>query len=174
VVLCLTSACTRAPQRTASAKDGDPISALLAAGGNLEVDLETRRNLERVRTATSAFQDITAAQAAGYPTNIPQCLENPDQGAMGQHYMNRMLLDARLDVERPEILLYAPLSDGRQKLLGVEYIVPFSKWESEQPPRIFGQALKRSAELELWYLHVWAWEPNSRGLFADWNPAVKC
>jgi hypothetical protein len=28
--------------------------------------------------------------------------------------------------------------------------------------------------LGIWYLHVWIWEPNPSGLFADWNPSVTC
>ncbi|MGH7573390.1 MAG: hypothetical protein ACREMK_16340, partial [Gemmatimonadota bacterium] len=63
---------------------------------------------------------------------------------------------------------------GKPKLVGVEYIVPLSQWEREQAPRIFDRALKRSEALKIWYLHVWAWEENSNGLFADWNPAVVC
>jgi len=30
------------------------------------------------------------------------------------------------------------------------------------------------APLGIWYLHVWHWEPNPSGVFADWNPNVKC
>lgn len=93
---------------------------------------------------------------------------------MGHHYVNRTLFDDRLDVEHPEILLYAPTPDGKLKLVAVEYIIPLAQWKREQAPRIFGQPLKRSEELKLWYLHVWVWEPNSAGLFADWNPVVKC
>jgi hypothetical protein len=39
---------------------------------------------------------------------------------------------------------------------------------------IMGQNLKRADSLGVWYLHVWIWEPNPSGLFADWNPLVKC
>lgn len=93
---------------------------------------------------------------------------------MGLHYVNESLVDDALDVEHPEILVYAPTVGGKPKLVGVEYIVPLSQWESEEPPRIFDQPLKRSEELKIWYLHVWAWEENRNGLFADWNPAVTC
>jgi hypothetical protein len=37
-----------------------------------------------------------------------------------------------------------------------------------------GLELKRQDALKLWYLHMWAWTENSAGLFADFNPAVKC
>ncbi len=37
-----------------------------------------------------------------------------------------------------------------------------------------GQNLKPARSLGLWYLHVWVWQENPSGLFADWNPSVKC
>ena len=93
---------------------------------------------------------------------------------MGHHYVNRAFLDDKLDVERPEILVYAP-GEAKPKLAGVEYIIPYRVWDREkEAPEIFGQKLKRSDELNIWYLHVWAWEKNEAGLFADWNPAVHC
>lgn len=138
------------------------------------LDSNVTRGLERLRAATAPFRDIASAQAVGYPTATPPCLSSAI-GGMGQHYVNRSHMDDKLDLEHPEILLYGPGPDGKQKLLGVEYIIPYRVRPPEsQPPSILGQDLKRSAELRLWYLHVWAWEENSSGLFADWNPAVKC
>ncbi|MGH7712830.1 MAG: hypothetical protein ACREOG_16185 [Gemmatimonadaceae bacterium] len=139
------------------------------------VDPAVARDLERVRAATAPYRDLAAAQAAGYPTATPPCLSSPADGAMGHHYVNRAHVDDKLELERPEILLYAPSENGKMRLTGVEYIIPYRILPPEsQPPRIFGQDLKRSDGLKLWYLHVWAWEENSAGLFADWNPAVKC
>ncbi|MGH7587021.1 MAG: hypothetical protein ACRELU_00325 [Gemmatimonadota bacterium] len=137
-------------------------------------DEDAMPNLERVRVATEKFHDINAAYAAGYPRTAPNCLDNPPQGGMGLHYVNSSLLDDSLDVEHPEILVYAPTTGGKPKLVGVEYIVPLSQWDREEPPRIFDRDLKRSEALKIWYLHVWAWEENRNGLFADWNPAVVC
>lgn len=138
------------------------------------LDSSVTRDLERLRNATAPYRDLAAAQAVGYPTATPPCLSSAI-GAMGHHYVNRSHVDDKLDLEHPEILLYAPGADGKPKLLGVEYIIPYRILPPEsQPPRIFGQNLKRSEELRLWYLHVWAWEQNASGLFADWNPAVKC
>jgi hypothetical protein len=138
-------------------------------------DVAIMRDLQRVRSATAAFRDLSAAQAAGYPTATPPCLSSPSAGAMGHHYVNRAHVDDKLELERPEILLYAPDGNGKKKLVAVEYIIPYRILPREsKAPRIFGQDLNRSDELNLWYLHVWAWEENANGLFADWNPAVKC
>jgi hypothetical protein len=137
--------------------------------------------LERIRDATRAFHDVTAAHVAGYPTTVPGCLENPPHGGMGHHYMHPGLMDDELDLERPEILVYAPTgegdtAEGHLKLVGVEYVVPFSAWprDADEVPRILGHDLKPSDGLQIWYLHVWVWEENRNGLFADWNPAVRC
>lgn len=137
-----------------------------------EDDLE--RDLERIRQVTRAFQDIAAAHAVGYPTDVPRCVDSRS-GGMGHHYVHPRFLDATLDIEKPEILVYAPTREGKLKLAGVEYVVPFSAWPPEkEPPQILGQVLKPSDALQLWYLHVWVWEKNRNGVFADWNPAIKC
>ena len=93
---------------------------------------------------------------------------------MGHHHQNADLLDDVLEIERPEILVYGTTAAGDYRLNGVEYVVPFSAWSEDEPPTILGQSLKRAPALGIWYLHVWIWEPNPSGLFADWNPAVRC
>jgi hypothetical protein len=136
---------------------------------------DVARDLEIVRTATAPYRDIAAAQAAGWPTSTPPCLKNDMLGGMGHHYVNRAHVDDKLVLDRPEILLYAKDENGKQKLVAVEYIIPYRiRPRDAEPPVIFGEALRRSDELSLWYLHVWAWEENKNGLFADWNPSVKC
>ena len=165
-------ACTRTSAQMAPPDEAEAKKEIvsLAAGH----DDAVKRDRERVRAATAAFKDLAAAQAVGYPTVTPKCIENPGVGGMGHHYVNRSFLDDKVDVERPEILVYAP-TGGKPKLAGVEYIIPYSAWDREKDaPEIFGQKLKRSDELSIWYLHVWAWEKNEAGLFADWNPAVHC
>ena len=149
--------------------------AQAAAPGPASTDPGVARDLARVRAATKPFQDLAAAHAAGYPTATPPCLADSSAGGMGHHYVNRLHVDDKLDVEHPEILLYEPDASGKPKLVAVEYIIPYRILPPEAPaPRFFGQNLRRSDALKLWYLHVWAWKENSAGLFADWNPAVKC
>ena len=90
------------------------------------------------------------------------------------HFQNNALLDTTLEVEKPEVLVYERMPDGTFKLNGVEYLVPISAWTRDEPPTIMGQKLKRADKLGIWYLHVWTWEPSPSGIFADWNPRVKC
>jgi Cytochrome P460 len=131
------------------------------------------RDVARSRAATERFRSSDAAVAAGY-ARVTDCVEHQPDGAMGYHFQNNSLLDTKLDVERPEVLVYERKADGTFKLNGVEHLVPISAWTAPEPPRIMGQALKRADSLGIWYLHVWTWEPSPSGLFADWNPRVKC
>jgi hypothetical protein len=139
-------------------------------------DPSVLRDLERLRRATNAYHDLGIAQGAGYSTATPPCVADSTMGGMGRHYFSRIqLAKATLDVEHPAGLLFTPDGGGVWQLAGVEYVIPFSVLPSTATaPRIFGQELKRQEQLRYWYLHVWAWQKNSAGLFADWNPAVKC
>jgi hypothetical protein len=140
-----------------------------------EVAQDVAAFVERARAATASFRVLDSAVAAGYARHVTACIEHQPIGAMGYHHVNRALLDDSLDVERPEILVYGRDSAGSYKLNGVEYIVPYRvRPRDADPPIVMGQELKRSDELRLWYLHVWLWESNPSGLFADWNPVVRC
>src|SRR5262245_66586869 len=82
--------------------------------------------VEDVRRATARFQDVSAAQTAGYAQFLG-CVSGPDGGAMGIHYVNGDLVgDGLLDPAQPEALLYEP-ANGQLQLLGLEYVV-LSAW----------------------------------------------
>lgn len=136
---------------------------------------EVQDGFARVRKATASFVTLDSAVAAGYARDVPRCFADQHHGAMGFHHVNRGYVDNKVEVERPEILLYERHPDGRYALNGVEYIVPYRLWSRDStPPTIMGLPLKQEDQLNLWYLHMWAWTENSAGLFADWNPSVKC
>jgi hypothetical protein len=147
--------------------------AAQSTGGGNESDVAP--DVQRIRSATAAFRSLDAAVAAGYARSGGGCVENQPQGAMGFHHVNESLLDDRIEVERPEMLVYERLPDGQYRLNGVEYIVPFSvRPATAEPPTVMGQPLKPAPSLNIWYRHVWVWFDNPSGLFADWNPRVKC
>ena len=130
-----------------------------------------QRDLAALRAATARFHRIDLAKAAGYDTQFPAgCFASP-QGAMGFHWLNGANVGT-LEVTRPQLVLYEPREHGRMKLVGVEYIVPGAS--TDTPPVLFGQTFHYNATFGVWALHVWAWERNPRGLFADWNPRVSC
>jgi hypothetical protein len=170
VIVLLSSACARVSSANLAAEPRG-VSHSIADG----YDASVRRDVETLRSATDRFHDLAAATAAGYPSKTPRCVADSTMGGMGQHYFDRALYDGKLEIERPEMLIYAPAGDGKVELVGVEYVVPYSILpRTEKPPRLFGQDLKPYDEFKYWALHVWAWRKNAAGLFADWNPAVKC
>ncbi len=126
------------------------------------------------RQATEAYVNIAAAEADGFAP-ITDCMSDAEKGAMGIHYANSALLeDPALAVAQPEVLMYQPLSDGRMELVGVEYLVPGSAWNEDEPPTLLGQELEYLEDLDLYALHLWAWRNNPDGLYADWNPNLDC
>ena len=131
------------------------------------------RDVAKIREATAKFKTIEAAEAAGYKL-ATGCVQNQPAGAMGYHFNNEALFDAKLDLEHPEVLVYEKRPDGTFQLNGVEFYVPASAWKSAQPPHIMGQDLKTAPGLGFWFLHVWVWKPSPSGLFSVWNPDVKC
>ena len=131
--------------------------------------------LERLRAATRPYQSIDSAVASGYPREVADCLVHEHHGAMGYHHVNRGYVDAKVDLSRPEILLYERRPDGSYRLNGVEFIVPYRFWPRDSvPPTVLGQVMKREDNLKFFFMHVWAWTPNPDGLFADFHPDVAC
>jgi len=147
----------------------DKVPGIIPSGFGDDID----RDIAKVRKATERYKDADAATAAGWPRHS-ECVANPPQGAMGYHFRNDGLVDAKLEVDKPEILVYEKRADGSFQLNGVEYLVPIAAWTKDEPPTIMGQKLKRADQLGIYYLHVWIWKPSPTGVFADWNPDVKC
>jgi hypothetical protein len=140
--------------------------------------------IDRVRNATARFRDINALSTDW--VRATPCVSGPDFGAMGVHFvLPARLGDASLNAEEPEALIYEPLSGGAFRLVGAEFIVFKSTWESQDPapqgpPALEGHLLNfvdapNRFGLEPFYeLHVWGWENNPTGSFADWNARVSC
>ena len=138
-------------------------------------DAQVTTAVDRLRAATRSYRSLDSAVAAGYRRDVPDCLVHEHHGAMGYHHVNSGYVDATVDVERPEILLYERLPSGEYRLNGVEFIVPYRVWPRDSvAPLLMGQRLKHEDNLKIWYLHVWAWTKNADGLFADFDPDVTC
>jgi hypothetical protein len=126
--------------------------------------------------ATAAYQDVAAAEAAGYGSSLDTlgCFQNPGTGGMGLHYIDAGLLDDTVDITAPEALVYELDASGQiAGLVAHEYIVPIDAWASNAPPRLFGRSFHQHPTLPLWVLHAWLWKDNPAGDFEDWNPAVR-
>src|SRR4051794_22509050 len=99
--------------------------------------------VKTVRDATRQFLDVNAATASNYQAAFG-CVSGPDHGAMGVHYINGSLVgDGEIDGSRPEALIYEP-SEGKMRLVGVEYIVDAATWlaHHDAPPMLEGQAFQ--------------------------------
>ena len=129
----------------------------------------------RLRAATASFRVLDNAVAAGYPREVKDCIVHEHHGAMGYHHLNAKYVDGTLSPEHPQFLLYERLADGTYRLNGAEFIVPYRFVSRDSPAPVFmGQKLLKEDAFKYWYLHVWAWQPNPEGLFADFNPNVGC
>ena len=137
-----------------------------------------------VRRATASFHDLDRALEAGY-VEFYRCTEQPGVGTMGQHYANLALVgDPAIDPLRPEVLVYEPKADGDgYRLVAVEYVTIQSLWQDAfgaTTPTVLGQGLaavgttNRYGMPAFFQRHLWLWEPNPNGPFADWNPNVTC
>lgn len=126
--------------------------------------------------ANAAFQDVAAAEEAGYGSTLEGlgCFQSAEAGGMGVHYLREDLLDAELDVRTPEALVYEMGPAGEiVGLIAHEYIVPVDAWTSSEPPSLFGIDLHQHPVLPLWVLHLWLWKDNPAGMFVDFNPTVR-
>ena len=133
-------------------------------------------DLTSAALANAAFQDVEAAEAAGYASTMGDlgCFENADSGGMGLHYLKQELMDAALNINTPEALVYELDANGEVAgLVAHEYIVPFDAWTVPDPPTLFGRDLHRHTTLPLWVLHAWIWKDNPSGMFEDYNPMVR-
>ena len=152
-------------------------SASRASAASQAAAAREKKDLATLRAATARFHRYEVARDAAYTfLFMDMCMvdQSPAKlGGMGYHYVNTGLLDDKLDVARPEALLYEPEANGRLRLVAVEYVIPKSAWTSDQAPELFGQKLALNA-FDLWALHVWVWENNPSGLYASWNPRVSC
>ena len=135
-----------------------------------------------VRDATRQFINVDVATTFGYGPFLG-CVNGPDHGAMGIHYVNHALfVDGQLDATKPEALIYEP-SGGRLRLVGVEFLVLAEPWLASHggaPPVLEGQVFNlvnspnRFNLPAFFELHVWAWRNNPQGSFVDWNNHVTC
>ena len=172
---------------------GAPVPAVTFA------ELErTAEELSAARRATERYQDVRAAEAAGYRAI------GPNVPGMGIHYV-RPSDPGRFSVTEPPILLYErDAAAGSLRLVGVSYLFvapgdadgqpanpPFPKaltsWHKHNNVCVLPDS---SASVELseaqcasrggrftaetsWMLHAWIWKDSPAGVFSPTNPLVR-
>jgi hypothetical protein len=113
------------------------------------------------------------------------CVSGPETGAMGIHIVNPgRTTTGSIDPKAPAALIYEPQPDGKLVLVGLEYIHDAAAWAhingKGSVPSLDGHLLNFVGEpnrygLPAFYeIHVWAFEGNPMGAFADWNTHVTC
>jgi hypothetical protein len=159
------------------------------------------QTLNALTRLSAPFHDLENAQAAGYglfkapPLTAPDgCISSVPDGGMGYHYTRgNNFADDSVSLLDPEFLVYAPKTaprkdgEARTRLAAFDYFIPYStKWPGPDDP-----SFKRAPTLQDfstmsdlpaiafapsrfggWMFHIWLWEHNPSGMFANWNPAV--
>ena len=158
-----------------------------------ECDAQCRQELTQAAAATARYHRESAALAEGFIAT-EECASVPGLGGMGIHYLNvGRTMDLTVNAIEPEMLLYEPTSNGKRRLVGVEYFVPVisngAPWfDPHTPPPVvdnpapvlFGKTFDgpmpgHEPGMPWHYdLHVWIWKHNPSGLFAPFNPTVQC
>jgi len=162
---------------------GLPVQAS-AATSPAESSFSSSPLVGKVRAATARYKDINVATAEGFAQATP-CVSGPSSGAMGVHFvLFDRVTNGVLSADQPESLIYEPMPNGAMRLVGVEFIVLVATWESMHPgsgpPALDGHLLNlvgapnRYGLPAFYEMHVWAWEHNPVGSFADWNTHVSC
>ncbi len=149
-------------------------------------------NVAKAEGYTTDNKCVTA-EMLGHPAPL---------GAMGLHYVRRDLLGlpdkpagrvsgtgTHTDFRNPAMLVYEPQPDGSLELVAVENLVFESAWRAaghEAPPSFHGRPYERMADdpatavdeahmFEPHYdRHVWLYRDNPSGVFAPFNPNVRC
>ena len=176
--------------------DGGVMLADLARAGNAQ-------SLAALRQFTAGFHDLTAATSVGYgllvappATATDGCISDPSAGGMGYHYTRgNNLGDDAIDLLDPEFLVYAPTDgpavDGvvKRRLAAVEYFLPFTtRWPAPGAPGFTkvpslhdfpstsdlpDVPFTPTTRFGGWMFHIWLWENNPAGMFANFNGSVR-
>jgi hypothetical protein len=156
--------------------------------------------LSALKQLTAKFHDLDVATNAQYHlfsnprTAADGCISDLSAGGMGYHY-GRLdnLGDDAVDLLDPEFLVYAPKDgpridgEARMRLAAFDYFIPYSpKWPGpddatfKRPPSFHDFPTTQSlpdlsfaaSRFDGWMIHIWLWENNPGGMFANFNTSV--
>jgi hypothetical protein len=148
------------------APDVAPVQAMQRA--------EANRALATLRRATARYHNLDAALEDGFIL-LHECEVRPGEGAVGLLYIHLdRYLDGVVDPSLPDGLLYAPRPNGPPRLAGVELALPMAMWNAPAPPEFLGVPFQAEDEFAAFGLHIWLWQHNPDGLFAQAHPGISC
>lgn len=159
------------------------VAATTAFAGRMGGSASIPAQLATVRKALEQYTDVSRALKDGY-VEEKVCVKDPKLGTMGYHYVNPKLIgDRRINRLQPEILLYAGRPGGARRLVAVEYFRADAdqnlKTDGDRP-LLFGYPFDGPMPGHVkgmprhYDLHVWLWAPNPLGVFAPFNPTLRC
>jgi hypothetical protein len=159
------------------------------------------QTLAQLKELTAPLHDVDAALAARYnlliaPVTAPDgCISSMTEGGMGYHYTRGdNINDDLVSLLDPEFLVYAPKNgprkdgEARTRLAALEYFLPFTpKFPAPSDPTfkraptlhdfptmqgLPDEPFVATTRFGGWMLHIWLWEDNKDGMFANWNTGV--
>lgn len=151
----------------------DPQLAIAAQSAKLQ-SAQTGGAIATLQRVTARYHDLNVAIAEGF-VFLHGCEDRPGEGPVGTVYVHiDRLMDGIIDPAKPDALIYEPGSNGRPRLVGVEFAIPYPLWTEQEPPKFLGATFQPEDEFGVFGLHVWIWRNNPEGLFAESNPHVSC
>jgi len=165
---------------TSSALATQPVSGPVGSSAhqhpNVELTADVQQQIAALHPLFAKYHNLDKAIGDGYEFVGP-CVADPVLGGMGDHYS----LNAEIDfgrgdgtyaLDEPQYLVYAPQRNGDRRLAALDYTVPYEKWTSVEPPSFFGIPFTRNDGFKVWMFHIWLFEHNPAGMFANFNPTV--
>jgi len=165
-----------APEPATTASSAAASSAHEHGHGNVKLTPQILEQLAALHVLFAKYHDLQTALENGYGFVGP-CVSDPVLGGMGDHYSRSAnddfgRGDGTHSVERPQYLVYAPQKDGSRRLAALDYTVPYEKWQGDKAPEFFGIPFTRNDGFGVWMFHIWVFQHNPAGIFANFNPKV--
>jgi hypothetical protein len=144
----------------------------------LKLTPEINQQLSDLRSFVAQFHNFDKALEYGYSIAAPApgvCISDPIRGGMGFHYTythEDLVSDGKVELLKPEFLVYAPQQNGEVKFSALDYFVPYATWSQAEPPSLLGVPFAREDGFQAYVLHIWLFWHNPAGMFENYNPDV--
>ena len=144
----------------------------------LRLTPEINQQLSDLRSFVAKFHNFDRAVEYGYSVAAPApgvCISDPVRGGMGFHYTyatEDLISDGKVELLKPEFLVYAPKPQGGVKFSALDYFVPYTTWSQAEPPSLLGVPFAREDGFQAYVLHIWLFWHNPAGMFENYNPDV--
>ena len=150
----------------------EPLGVAEAPGITLQLKRTERELVRDLRRRTGDYRDVSEARKAGFVRH-GHCLQETDQrgrvvGAAGIRYVKWSRVDKTIQRRYPEALLYLPDRRGHLQLVAVEYM------STQRKESLVGHRFESGPLQGGSHLNVWVWKHNPAGMFASFNPDLRC